>query len=104
MPKKLLHSRIVIVILNFVVITLVWAAQWLCTWLFVITVMDGLVLHLPHDHNYVTSQPYLTLLIIFLALIVAMTIADLPFKLLTEKGIFAAIGHYWQIVKRRPPK
>lgn len=90
--------------LNYMAILIAWSVQWLCIWLFVITILDGLVLHLPHDHNYITTQPYLALLISFLSVVLVMMIVDLPLKLVTEKGVFALIGRYWQRIKKRPPE
>lgn len=93
--KSLLHN-LLIHLVNLLGVTLVWLVQWTCLWLFAITFLDGIVLHLPHDTDHITTQPWLALIILFLVTFAILTIVDLPCKFLKEKGIFKIIYEYWR--------
>lgn len=99
--KSYVH-RLLIYFINLLGVTVVWLVQWTCLWLFAITFLDGIVLHLPHDADHITVQPWLALIIIFLVTFLLLTIVDFPCKLMKEKGIFKIIYEYWQYKKRLP--
>lgn len=100
--KTLLHN-LAIRMINLFGVTLVWLVQWFCLGLFAITFLDGLVLHLPHDDNYITRQPFLALIILFIGIFTVLMIIDLPCKLVREQGVFTQIYHCWR-QKKRPPQ